>query len=433
MIAPQTYSSYPTFGTSATKCQPVQVKYETGYIPGDVLPAEHLNWFLAGATSNITLASAGIVNLQQEMQTILCCAGQAPSSCLTCVDQVYNAMMYQINASAAQRAPTAHASSATTYGVGTADSYGHLKISDTYTEVLSACSGVAASQKALACVYATAGAKAGVGNTAGCPLGTASAGVATTAARSDHVHPVTGLATTCVDSTNWPGIGVAGGYSTFIRTTECGFVPYCIDTTNGSGYLGVDGWPFKEVHAKNFYGTFIGTIWADQKIMPRDQSIDAQLLNVLSENFGYITRLRIGLGPYNPYYGFRDGYIAVGCSDDNSQWNLFNFRQGQGGDVITTATIGSQSVNHATCAANACCACCASEAQYLRSFLISNDPSRGVHYYYENGRTCMVADISILYWIGGQPTASPSILLGGNAIQILSYEGTPDICYVMLR
>ena len=204
MIAPQTYSSYPTFGTSATKCQPVQVKYETGYIPGDVLPAEHLNWFLAGATSNITLASAGIVNLQQEMQTILCCAGQAPSSCLTCVDQVYNAMMYQINASAAQRAPTSHASSATTYGVGTADSYGHLKISDTYTEVLSACSGVAASQKALACVYAAAGGKAGVGNTAGCPLGTASAGVATTAARSDHVHSSHVCTTVTIDA---PGTG----------------------------------------------------------------------------------------------------------------------------------------------------------------------------------------------------------------------------------
>lgn len=91
------------------------------------------------------------------------------------------------------KAPTSHASSATTYGVGSADNYGHLKISDTYTSVLAACSGVAASQMALACVYAVAAAAAAgnisLGNTAGCALGTAAAGTAITAARSDHVHP----------------------------------------------------------------------------------------------------------------------------------------------------------------------------------------------------------------------------------------------------
>lgn len=92
------------------------------------------------------------------------------------------------------KAPTSHASSATTYGVGSADNYGHLKISDTYTSVLAACSGVAASQMALACVYAVAAAAVAgnisLGNTAGCALGTAAAGTATTAARSDHVHPL---------------------------------------------------------------------------------------------------------------------------------------------------------------------------------------------------------------------------------------------------
>lgn len=92
------------------------------------------------------------------------------------------------------KAPTNHASSANTYGVGSATNYGHLKISDTYTSVLATCSGVAASQKAVACIYAVAAAAAAdnisLGNTAGCALGTASAGTATTAARSDHVHPV---------------------------------------------------------------------------------------------------------------------------------------------------------------------------------------------------------------------------------------------------
>ena len=92
------------------------------------------------------------------------------------------------------KAPTSHVSDLTTYGVGNADCYGHLKISDQYTSVLAACEGVAASQLAVACVYDfAAGIAEGVaslGNTAGCALGTASAGTAVTAARSDHVHPV---------------------------------------------------------------------------------------------------------------------------------------------------------------------------------------------------------------------------------------------------
>lgn len=91
------------------------------------------------------------------------------------------------------KAPTSHASSDNTYGVGSAANYGHLKISDQYTSVLTACSGVAASQQAVACVYCyaagIAAAALGLGNTNGCALGTASAGTATTAARSDHVHP----------------------------------------------------------------------------------------------------------------------------------------------------------------------------------------------------------------------------------------------------
>lgn len=52
------------------------------------------------------------------------------------------------------KAPTSHASSATTYGVGTATEYGHLKISDTYaTLVGDAAAGIAASQKAVNDLY----------------------------------------------------------------------------------------------------------------------------------------------------------------------------------------------------------------------------------------------------------------------------------------
>jgi hypothetical protein len=51
-------------------------------------------------------------------------------------------------------APTCHSSSLTSYGVGTASAYGHLKISDTYTSCVGAVTqGVAASQLAVYCAY----------------------------------------------------------------------------------------------------------------------------------------------------------------------------------------------------------------------------------------------------------------------------------------
>ena len=92
------------------------------------------------------------------------------------------------------KAPNNHASSSTTYGVGNASSYGHLKISDTYsTSVGGVAEGVAASQKALYDAYrslSTVG-YATLGNTVSCDLGNvATVGIATTAARSDHVHRI---------------------------------------------------------------------------------------------------------------------------------------------------------------------------------------------------------------------------------------------------
>lgn len=190
MIAPQQFGCFPVFGCSATKCEPNPVKYGTGYIPGDVLPAEHLNWFLANDTQGYNLLCAGVSSIEQELATLLSCSGCTPDP--TSCSQVYNAVMYQINACiTACTAPKAHASSATTYGVGNADCYGHLKISDEFSCVLSACSGVAASQYALATAYAClANCGAQLGDTAGCALNLeAAAGTCGTAARSDHVHP----------------------------------------------------------------------------------------------------------------------------------------------------------------------------------------------------------------------------------------------------
>lgn len=160
------------------------------------------------------------------------------------------------------KAPNMHASTATTYGVGNASCYGHVKLSDQYNGVLTACAGVAASQKGLADAYAAIMGSGFpvLGNTSGCALGTASAGSSGTAARSDHVHPFTGLARedTTTD-TNYPGIMHANGdVDNYFRTTKSGIIPY-VSNAAGCGYVGTAGWPFLQIHAKNFYGTFNGT------------------------------------------------------------------------------------------------------------------------------------------------------------------------------
>lgn len=47
------------------------------------------------------------------------------------------------------KAPKAHASTATTYGIGTSSNYGHVKLSDSATSTSAASSGIAASPKAV--------------------------------------------------------------------------------------------------------------------------------------------------------------------------------------------------------------------------------------------------------------------------------------------
>ena len=84
------------------------------------------------------------------------------------------------------RAPTDHASSATTYGTGTGTNYGHLKLSDSTTSTSSTNGGIAATpaavkaaKDAIPAAYTSTPAMDGVG----------SAGSSTAYAKGDHVHP----------------------------------------------------------------------------------------------------------------------------------------------------------------------------------------------------------------------------------------------------
>ena len=51
------------------------------------------------------------------------------------------------------KAPTSHASTATSYGMGTASNYGHVKLSDSTSSTSAASAGIAASPKAVKAAY----------------------------------------------------------------------------------------------------------------------------------------------------------------------------------------------------------------------------------------------------------------------------------------
>lgn len=223
----------------------------------------------AGAVKSSSQPSEVAIDQTTGMMSVNCLGNAASltTSARTVVGAVnelkstYDQCFTDTGTALAGKAPTSHVSDLTTYGVGNADCYGHLKISDTYTSVLGACEGVAASQLAVACVYDfAAGIAEGVaslGNTAGCALGTASAGTAVTAARSDHVHPTTGLATVQCANGYW-GLGFAGTYNSYLRTPTSGLIPYASNQSAGCGTLGTSTWPFAGIYAKTFHGALCG-------------------------------------------------------------------------------------------------------------------------------------------------------------------------------
>ena len=163
------------------------------------------NATVAGAVKSS--ATPGMVSIDDNGLMTANCVGNATqltTSARTLVGAVnelkttYDTCFGNVSTTLGGKAPISHAVAEATYGVGTATAYGHLRISDTYTSDIGD-PGAAASQSALYNVYNYAKqiASSGVslGNTVGCSLGTASAGTATTAARSDHVHPLP----TCVE------------------------------------------------------------------------------------------------------------------------------------------------------------------------------------------------------------------------------------------
>lgn len=106
MIATQTFISYPEFSDNGTNIKPEAAKYSNGYVPSEVLPAEHLNYFLNGATKGVTDLNAGVSSIEAELNNVLAAGGETPNSGNN--SQVINSINYLINKAKTEAILAAH-------------------------------------------------------------------------------------------------------------------------------------------------------------------------------------------------------------------------------------------------------------------------------------------------------------------------------------
>lgn len=70
---------FPVFSDAGTKTKPDDAKYSAGFLAGDVLPAEWLNYFLNKDTSGITRINDGLLSTEKELNNVVTAGGQTPS------------------------------------------------------------------------------------------------------------------------------------------------------------------------------------------------------------------------------------------------------------------------------------------------------------------------------------------------------------------
>lgn len=94
---------------------------------------------------------------------------------------------------------------------------------------------------------------------------------------------------------------------------------------------------------------------AAEEAHPKGACVRAVVSKGTTQGVGFRSRMAIGL----MYCGgsWAHGLISVGCNDEGTKWDDFIFPITHGGVVITSATIGSQSVACATCATSAGVTC----------------------------------------------------------------------------
>lgn len=90
------------------------------------------------------------------------------------------------------KAPTSHASTATSYGMGTASKYGHVRLSDSTSSTSAASAGIAASPKAVKAAYDLANTASTAAAAAQSTAETASTAAAAAQSTADAAMPKTG-------------------------------------------------------------------------------------------------------------------------------------------------------------------------------------------------------------------------------------------------
>lgn len=83
MTPTQSFDNFPEFANAGTKTQPNDAKYAQGFLPQDVLPAEWLNYFLAGSTKGITALNTGVASVEAEINTVLASRNVDPDASAT--------------------------------------------------------------------------------------------------------------------------------------------------------------------------------------------------------------------------------------------------------------------------------------------------------------------------------------------------------------
>ena len=247
---------------------PTTEQQAAGTVPLDTLPADWWNWLWKEMTTRINQASNGMESVYQEVLSVLQAADITPSdtsntqlltsinalitkpgtsstagtvksssasgkvsidtngimtpngmgvpsslsttakTIVSAINEIFTALStYKStnDAAVAGKAPTNHASTATTYGKGDSTNYGHVKLSDSTGSTSGVTGGIAATPAAVSSVAkdlsnykstndAAVKGKPSLGSSAGASdTSEGSSGSSSTAARSDHTHPYPGL------------------------------------------------------------------------------------------------------------------------------------------------------------------------------------------------------------------------------------------------
>jgi hypothetical protein len=77
MINPVTFSGIPIFGSGSVKVAPPSpAPAINGYLPADILPAQHVNYFFGNITSDLGLTAAAMAHIIAELDNYVTASGQ---------------------------------------------------------------------------------------------------------------------------------------------------------------------------------------------------------------------------------------------------------------------------------------------------------------------------------------------------------------------